>query len=254
MNLQPISYLITGETNQLLEVTLSPGETIIAEAGAMVYMDEGISYETCLGDGSEPNPSILGKIFPSNVKISNGDTLFLTYFTNYGRGCRKIVLSNPYFGSILHVNLSDFNNDIVIQRNALLCGPKGLKISNFSYQKTGINTKRDILLLQKVYNASDFYINISGTLIERELINETISLDANSIVAFDASIEVFVEAVGGIKTMILGNDAYILATLKGNGKVWLQSNSIPKMIQLLTTNIQRMHYTDKILLGKYFDE
>jgi uncharacterized protein (TIGR00266 family) len=251
---QPISYSITGETYQILEVLLNPGETILAEAGAMVYMDDGIAYETCLGDGSEPNPGIMGKLFPTGDRPLSCDTLFLTYFTNYGRGARKIVFSTPYVGVIRNIDLPSFNGELVIQRNAFICGPKGLKLTPFSYRKTGITAKHEVVPLQKVSGEGQVHIAVGGLLIERQIDNETIHVDASSIVAFEPTVEFSLEAIGSIKTMVLGNDAFILGTLSGKGKVWMQSLPIKKMIQTITTCINQLQIAEGKIFGKFHEE
>jgi uncharacterized protein (TIGR00266 family) len=251
---QPISYQITGETYQTLEVTLNPGETIVAEAGTMVFMDDGISYETCLGDGSEPNPGIMGKMFPAESKALPCETLFLTYFTNYGRGSRKIVFSTPYVGSIHLIDLSAFNHEIVVQRNAFICGPKGLKLQPYTSSRMGIIPKNDTMPLEKISGEGEVYIAVCGSLIERELNNEAIHAEISSIVGFQPGISFSVEANGHLKTMVLGNTGSTLATLSGSGKVWMQSLPLKKMVQTITTCIHQMHFAEGKLLGKFYEE
>lgn len=255
MTPQPISYNITGKTYQVLEVVLNPGETIVAEAGTMVYMDDSISYEICLGDGSEPNPGIMGKIFPSGAKLLSGETFFLTNFTNYGRGARKIVFSAPYVGIIHRINLESFKNEVVIQRNAFICAPKGVSLSPYyTFKKNGINTKFEVIPFQKLGGVGEVHMAIGGLLIERQLDNETIHVDAASIVAFESTIDFSVEAKGNIKSMILGNDPFIVGTFSGKGKIWIQSLPVKKMIQTISTCIHQLHLDDGKLFGKFHEE
>lgn len=251
---QPISYQITGETYQTLEVTLNPGETIVAEAGTMVCMDDGISYETCLGDGSEPNPGIMGKMFPTESKPLPCETLFLTYFTNYGRGSRKIVFSTPYVGSIHLIDLAAFNHEIVVQRNSFICGSKGLKLQPYTFSKMGIFPKNETMPLEKISGEGEVYIAVCGSLIERELHNETIHAETSSIVGFQPGISFSVEANGCLKTMVLGNAGFTLGTLSGSGKVWMQSLPLKKMVHTITTCIHQMHFAEGKLLGKFYEE
>ena len=251
---QPVSYQITGGSYQTLDVTLSPGETIIAEAGAMIFMEEGISYETCLGDGTEPNPGIMGTLFPSGSRPLPCETLFLTYFTNYGRGSRKISFSTPYVGSIHLIDLASFNHEIVIQRNAFICGPKGLKLQPYLFNRTGAAAKNDTMPLEKISGEGEVYVSIGGLLIERELHNETIHAETSSIVAFQPGISLSVDANDRLKTMVLGNSGATLATLSGSGKVWMQSHPIKKMIQTITTCIHQLHLNEGKILGKFYEE
>ncbi|WP_320054746.1 TIGR00266 family protein [uncultured Acetobacteroides sp.] len=250
----PIRYQITGETYQTLEVTLNPGETIVAEAGTMVFMDDGITYETCLGDGSEPNMGIMGKMFPTELKPLPCETLFLTYFTNYGRGSRKITFSTPYVGSIHLIDLSAFNHEIVVQRNAFICGPKGLKLQPYTPTRMGITPKNETVPLEKISGEGEVYIAVCGLLIERELNNEAIHAEISSIVGFQSGISYSVEASGRLKTMVLGNTGSTLATLSGTGKVWMQSLPLKKMVQTITTCLQQLHMTEGKLLGKLYEE
>jgi len=251
---QPISYQITGETFQTLEVTLNPGETIVAEAGSMIFMDDGISFETCLGDGSEPNPGIMSKIFPAESKPLPYETLFLTYFTNYGRGSRRIAFSTSYVGSIHRIDLAAFNHEIVVQRNAFICGPKGLKLQPYTSSRTSIAPKFESMPLEKISGEGEVYIAVGGLLIERELHSETIHAETSSIVGFQSGITLTIETGNRLKTMVLGNNGATLGTLSGSGKVWMQSLPLKKMIQTITTCIHQMHMTEGKLLGKFYEE
>lgn len=220
----------------------------------MVFMDDGISYETCLGDGSEPNPGIMGKIFPAETRPLPCETLFLTYFTNYGRGNRKIVFTTPYLGSILRIDLAAFNHEMVIQRNAFICGPKGLKQQPYTFNKMGITSKTETVPLEKISGEGEVYVSIGGQLIEHELNNEAIHAEISSIVAFQPGIRLSVEDSGHLKTMVLGNNGATLATLSGSGKVWMQSHPLRKMIKTITTCLHHMHLMEGKMLGKFFDE
>jgi uncharacterized protein (TIGR00266 family) len=251
---QSISYQLTGETYQTLEVTLKPGETIVAEAGTMVFMDEGISFETCLGDGSEPNLAAMGKMFPTESKPLSCDTIFLTYFTNYGRGSRKIVFTTPYVGSIHLIDLAAFNHEVVVQRNAFICGSKGLKLQPYTAGKMGIFPKNEAMPLEKVCGEGEVYIAVCGSLIARELHNETIHAEISSIVGFQSSISLSMNAGNHLKTMVLGNSGATLGTLSGSGKVWMQSLPLKKMVQTITTCIHQMHMADGKVLGKFYEE
>lgn len=248
------TYQITGRTVQTAEITLSPGETVVAEAGTIVYMDEGISSETCLGDGSEPNQGIMGKLFPTESKFPSTETLFLTYFTNYGRGSRKIVFATPYAGSIERIDLSKANNEIVVQRNSFICGPKGLKLQPYTYLKSTAGPRGDVLPLQKLQGSGEVLVSIGGTLVERDLASETIFIEASSLVAFQPTISLAIDPSNQLKTMLLGNAAITLVALSGSGKVWMQSLPLKKQIQTITTYIHQTHLTENKPLGKLYEE
>jgi Uncharacterized conserved protein len=254
MTSQPFNYKIVGENLQVLEVSLNPGETILAEAGALICMDEGIAHETCLGDGSEPNQVILGKIFPPTTRLLSGETLFYTYFTNYGRGMGKILLSTPYLGAPHKVKLSDFNNELIFQRGTFLCAPKGVKLSSYNFRKSVAGTKADPISLNRIQGEGDVIVNVGGSLIERTLAGEAIHIDASCIVAYDSQIDFSIESVGDVKTMMLGNDAFVMGTLRGSGRVLLQSAPLRKTILSLNTFIRHMHLSTSMALGKLYDE
>ena len=252
---QPINYRITGENLRVLEMILKPGETILAEAGALIYMDEGIVHETCLGDGSEPNPVIMEKIFPSAIMPLSGDSIFYTYFTNYGRKDGVVLFSTPYIGTPVKLNLSDFNNELIILKGAFLCAPKGVKISAFNPRKNGVITKNELVTLHKISGEGDVFINVGGSLIERNISSsDSVRIDATSILAFDARVELTVENIGDVKTMLLGNDAFVLASLKGDGKVLMQSLPLQKMILYFHNFVQHMHLTNDVVLRKLYED
>lgn len=253
MTLQPINYSFTGDQSKVLEVTLAPGETVLAESGALVYMDEGVAYETCLGDGSEVNPGIVGKIFPSSTRPLTGDALFYTYFTNYGRNSGKVVLSSPYNGVPHRISLEQFGNELVIQRGAFLCSQRGTKLVSLLVKKNDQPVKNEIISLYKVSGSSDVFVSVGGMLIEKNLDNEQIRVDASSIVAFEPQLDFSIDSIGDVKTMMLGNDTFILGTLRGKGKVWLQSISVRKMLLCLYTAGQHMNMVEKAALGHLYE-
>lgn len=220
----------------------------------MIFMDDGISFETCLGDGSEPNPGIMSKIFPTESKPLPGEPLFLTYFTNYGRGSRRIAFSTPYVGSIHRIDLAAFDHEIVVQRNAFICGPKGLKLKPYTPNKTGIIQKNEAMPLERISGEGEVYLAVGGLLLERELNNETIHAETSSIVGFQSGISLAIEPGNRLKSMVLGNNGATLGVLTGTGKVWMQSLPLKKMIQTITTFMNQLHMPEGKLHGKFYEE
>lgn len=130
MRSHEIDYKILGEDIQVVEIELDPSETVIAEAGSMLFMEDGIVFETKMGDGSQPNQGFLGKMFQAGSRVLMGESLFMTHFTNRGQGKRKVAFAAPYPGTIKAVNLAEISqNTLIVQKDAFLCAALGTSIS-----------------------------------------------------------------------------------------------------------------------------
>lgn len=235
MTSHKIDYKIIGESIQIVEVELDPNETVIAEAGAMLYMEDGISYTTKMGDGSDANQSILGKIFSAGTRMITGESLFMTHFTHQGAGKAKVGFSAPYPGTIIPVDLSAMqNHELIVQKDGFLCAALGTKISITFNRKIGSGlVGGEGFILQKLQGDGLAFVHAGGTLIEKELRNETLRIDTGCVVAFESSLDFDVQRSGGLKSMLFGGEGIFLSTLTGTGKVWLQSMPIRKLIQAL---------------------
>ena len=86
-----VDYEVLGDDIQIVEVELDPGETVIAEAGAMNYMEEGITFEAKMGDGSQPDSGFFGKLMSAGQRVLTGESVFMTHFTNSGGAKRRIL-------------------------------------------------------------------------------------------------------------------------------------------------------------------
>ena len=235
MTSHKIDYKIIGESIQIVEVELDPQETVIAEAGAMLYMEQGINFATKMGDGSEANQSILGKIFSAGTRMITGESLFMTHFTHHGTGKAKVGFSAPYPGTIIPVDLSTMkNHELIVQKDGFLCAALGTKISITFNKKIGSGlVGGEGFILQKLQGDGLAFVHAGGTLIEKQLNNETLRIDTGCVVAFESSLDFDVERSGGLKSMLFGGEGIFLSTLRGTGKVWLQSMPIRKLIQAL---------------------
>ncbi len=237
MRSHEIDYKILGSDIQLVEVELDPQETVIAEAGAMVYMEEGIQFETRMGDGSEENQSILGKIFQAGARVITGESLFMTHFTNQGSGRRKVAFSAPYPGTIMPVDLARTPGGLVVQKDGFLCAAKGTKLSIHFNQKIGTGLfGGEGFIMARLQGDGLAFVHAGGTMIERQLTNETLRVDTGCVVAFEPQIDFSVQRAGGLKSMIFGGEGLFLATLRGTGRVWIQSMPVRKLIQALMPN------------------
>lgn len=235
MRSHDVDYRIVGTDIQLLEIELDPQETVIAEAGAMVYMDEAIAFETKMGDGSAPNQSVLGKLFQAGTRLITGESLFLTHFTNQGQYRRsRVGFSAPYPGTIIPVDLATLPAGLIVQKDGFLAAAKGTTISLHFNQKLGAGFfGGEGFMLQKLTGDGKAFVHAGGTIIEKRLHNELLRVDTGCIVAFEPGIDFSVARAGGLKSMIFGGEGLLLATLRGTGRVWLQSMPVKKLIQAL---------------------
>jgi uncharacterized protein (TIGR00266 family) len=230
-----IDYKIFGDDIQFVEIELDPGETVIAEAGAMVYMEQGINFEVKMGDGSTPNQGIMGTLLSAGSRLITGESLFITHFTNKGNGKSRVAFSAPYPGTIIPIELNQVRNNLTVQKDGFLCAAFGTKLSITFNKKIGSGlVGGEGFILQKLEGDGRAFIHAGGTVIERQLNNETLRIDTGCIVAFEPSLDFDIETTGSLKSMVFGGEGLFLATIHGTGKVWLQSMPIRKLIRALS--------------------
>jgi uncharacterized protein (TIGR00266 family) len=219
-----IDYMVIGDDMQTVEIELDPGETVIAEAGAMNYMDEGIAFQSKMGDGSEANESMLNKIFGAGKRLLAGESLMITHFTNEGQGKQKVAFAAPYPGKIIPMDLAQLGGEIICQRDGFLCAAFGTKLGIAFTQKLGAGFfGGEGFILQRMTGNGLVFVHACGTIIKKELKGETLRVDTGCLVAFTPGIEYSIARAGNLKSMIFGGEGLFLATLKGTGTVWLQS-------------------------------
>ncbi|QJD78049.1 TIGR00266 family protein [Spirosoma rhododendri] len=233
-----IDYKIIGEDIQIVEIELDPNETVIAEAGSMLYMEDGIQFETKMGDGSQPDQGFMGKLLQAGTRVITGESLFMTHFTNRGVGKRKVSFAAPYPGTIMPVNLGNiYGNTLIVQKDAFLCAALGTRLSIQFNQRLGSGFfGGEGFILEKVQGDGMAFIHAGGVVIERTLNNEMIRVDTGCVVGFEPSVSFDIQRSGGLKSMIFGGEGIFLATLRGSGKVWIQSMPISKLVQRLSPN------------------
>ncbi len=254
MKSHEIGYEIKGHDIQLVEIELDPQETIIAEAGAMLYMQEGIEFETKMGDGSEPDQGFFGKLVSAGSRMITGESLFLTHFTHRGFGKSRVAFSAPYPGTIIPVDLQSIGGSLIVQKDGFLCAAKGTKISMHFNKKLGATFfGGEGFILQKLTGDGKAFIHAGGTLVEKQLTNETMRIDSGCVVAFEEGINFSIERAGGLKSMIFGGEGIFLSTLSGTGKVWIQSMPIRKMIAALSPQGGNSKKESSSLLGGFLE-
>ncbi len=254
-----IDYKIIGEDIQIVEIELDPNETVIAEAGSMLYMEDGIQFETKMGDGSQPDQGFLGKLLQAGSRVITGESLFMTHFTNRGVGKRKVTFAAPYPGTVLPINLgTTYGNTIIVQKDSFLCAARGTQLNVQFNQRLGSGFfGGEGFILQKVQGDGMAFIHAGGVVIERTLNNEMLRVDTGCVVGFEPSISFDIQRSGGLKSMIFGGEGIFLATLRGSGKVWIQSMPISKLVQRLSpTGGQATKESGSVLgqLGNLFQD
>lgn len=220
-----IDFEIFGDDMQIVEIELDPGETVIAEAGAMNYMEENISFVAKMGDGSNPNEGFMGKLLAVGKRALTGESLFMTHFTNTGAaGKRRVAFAAPFPGKIVALDLSKIGGEITCQKDSFLCAAFGTQVTIAFNKRLGAGFfGGEGFILQKLRGDGRAFVHASGTIIERELKGETLRVDTGCLVAFSPGIEYDIERAGNLKSMFFGGEGLFLATLRGHGHVWLQS-------------------------------
>ena len=254
MNSHEIDYKIIGDDIQLVEIELDPHETVIAEAGAMLYMEEGIAFETKLGDGSSPGQSFMSKLFSAGSRLLTGESIFMTHFTNQGLGKRKVSFAAPYPGKIIPIDLKEIGSRLIVQKDGFLCAALGTKVSIHLNKRLGAGLiGGEGFILQKLEGDGKAFIHAGGTVIEKTLNNETLRIDTGCIVAYEPQIDFNVETSGSLKSMVFGGEGLFLATMHGTGKVWLQSMPIRKLIQRLSPLGGNARKESRSILGNFLE-
>lgn len=237
MQSHELDYVLHGDDMQLVEVTLDHGETVIAEAGAMNYMDDGVSFEARMGDGSAPNQGVMDKLFQVGKRVFTGESIFLTHFTNQGGGRRTVAFAAPYPGKIIPLDLSTLGGELLCQKNAFLCAAFGTSVGIAFHRKFGAGLfGGEGFLLQRLKGDGLVFAHAGGTIIKRELKGETLKVDTGCLVAFTPGIEYDIQRAGSLKSMFFGGEGLFLATLRGHGTVWLQSLPFSRLADRILAN------------------
>ncbi|MCF8414301.1 MAG: TIGR00266 family protein, partial [Melioribacteraceae bacterium] len=224
MRSHEIDYEIIGSDLQLVEVELDPGEIVIAEAGAMTYMEDGITFEAKMGDGSEPDQGFFGSLLNAGKRAITGESIFMTHFTNISGSKKKVAFASAFPGKIMPINLAESGGSIICQRNAFLCAALGTKLEVAFTKRLGSGFfGGEGFILQKLIGDGNAFIHAGGTIIKKELKGDSIKVDTGCLVAFTEGIHYNIERAGNLKSMFLGGEGLFLATLQGTGTVYIQS-------------------------------
>ncbi|MST94100.1 MAG: TIGR00266 family protein [Pedosphaera sp.] len=226
-----IDYKIYGDDMQFVEVELDPLEAVVAEAGGMMFMEDGIEMETIFGDGSQKNSGFLGTLLGAGKRLITGESLFMTVFQNRGAGKKKVAFGAPYPGKIIAVHLSEIGGELLAQKDSFLCAAKGVTLGIAFTKRFGAGLfGGEGFILQKLEGDGLAFVHAGGTLYQRDLApGERLRVDTGCIVAFQPSVEYDIQMVGGIKSALFGGEGLFFATLRGPGRVWLQSLPLSRL-------------------------
>ncbi len=231
MNSHDVDYEIKGHDIQLVEIELDPVETVIAEAGAMTYMEQGIVFEAKMGDGADPDQGVFGKLFSAGKRMITGESIFMTHFTNEGSGKARVAFSAPVPGSIVAIDLGELGGELICQRDAFLAAARGTKVGIAFSKRIGAGFfGGEGFILQRLSGDGMAFVHAGGTLVKKELNGETLRLDTGCLVAFTPGIDYDIEMAGGLKSMLFGGEGLVLATLSGTGSVWIQSLPFARLL------------------------
>lgn len=222
-----IDYKIIGQEMQFVEIELDPGESAVAEAGAMMYKDTTIELNTVFGDGSQKSSDggFMDKLLGAGKRLITGESLFTTVFTHTGHGKARVAFGAPYPGNIIPVSLPDVDGTLICQKDSFLCAAKGVSIGIFFQRKilTGLFGGEGFIM-QKLEGDGMVFIHAGGTVLERTLSRgESLHVDTGCVVGFEKSVGFDIRQVSGIKSALFGGEGLFFAELTGPGRVWMQS-------------------------------
>lgn len=238
MRCHEVDYELFGDDMQTVEVELDPGETVIAEAGAMNWMEDEITFETKMGDGSKPERGLFGKLMDAGKRAFTGESIFMTHFSHSGRsGKRRVAFGAPYPGKIMPVNMAEVGEELLCQKDAFLCAALGTEVTIAFNKKFGAGFfGGEGFILQKLRGDGMAFLHAGGTIVKKQLNNETMRIDTGCIVAFSPGIDYSIERAGNLKSMFFGGEGLFLATLKGTGTIYLQSLPFSRLADRILQN------------------
>lgn len=240
-----VEFKIHGEDMQFVEIMLDPGETIIAEAGAMMYMDSAIKMDTIFGDGSGKEGSdFKSKLFSAGKRMITGESLFMTSFTNEASDKRCVSFAAPYPGTVLPFDLTNYGGTLICQKDSFLCAAMGISVGIAFQKNIGVGLfGGEGFIMQRLEGDGLAFMHAGGTVYQRELHpGETLLLDTGCLVAMSQSVKYDIRFASDIKSALFGGEGLAMATLTGPGNVWLQSLPFSRLAD-------RIHAANKTLGG-----
>ena len=230
MRCHEVDYTIIGHDIQMVEIELDSDEAVIAEAGAMTYLEQDITFEAKMGDGSDTG--VMSKLFGLGKRMLTGESVFLTHFTNDGNQKRHVAFSAPFPGSIIALNLAELGEEVTCQKDSFLAAALGTQVDVAFHKRLGSGFfGGEGFILQRLRGDGMAFIHAGGTVVKKQLNNETLRLDTGCLVGFSGDIDYSIEMSGGLKSMFFGGEGLFLATLSGTGSVWIQSMPFSRLAE-----------------------
>jgi uncharacterized protein (TIGR00266 family) len=226
-----IDYQVFGDDMQYVEIELDPGEAVVAEAGGMMFMEDGVEMETIFGDGSQAQSGFLGAVMGAGKRLLTGESLFMTVFLNRSAQKKKVAFGAPYPGKIVPIHLAELGGELVAQKDSFLVAAKGISLGIAFQRKIGVGLfGGEGFIMQRLQGNGWAFVHAGGTLMERTLApGELLRIDTGCIVALTPSVNYEIEYVGKIKSAIFGGEGLFFATLRGPGRIWLQSLPLSRL-------------------------
>jgi len=242
MSNHEIDFRIIGEELQCVEIELDPQESVVAEAGSLMYMDDTVEMSTIFGDGSDRDRGILNKFLSAGKRVLTGESLFLTAYTNMGYGKRRTTFAAPYPGKVVPFDLSQMGGKVICQKEAFLCAAKGVAVGIEFQKRIGVGLfGGEGFIMQKLEGDGMAFVHAGGTIIERELsATDILRVDTGCLVAFTQTVDYNIEMVRGIRNAFFGGEGLFLATLRGPGKVWIQSMPFSRLADKIISTAPKM--------------
>lgn len=234
-----IEYRVFGDDMQYVEIELDPGEAAVAEAGGMMFMEDGIEMETIFGDGSQQQSGFLGAVMGAGKRLLTGESLFMTVFLNRSDRKRKVAFGAPYPGRIVPIHLAELGGELIAQKDSFLVAAKGISLGIAFQKKLGVGLfGGEGFIMQRLQGNGWAFVHAGGALLERSLSpGELLRIDTGCIVALQPSVNYEIEYVGRIKSALFGGEGLFFATLRGPGRVWLQSLPLSRLANRIVTAV-----------------
>jgi len=224
MKCHEVDFEIIGDDMQVVEVELDPAETVIAEAGAMNWMEDGITFEAKMGDGSQPDEGLMGKLFSAAKRTITGESIFMTHFSNSGKDKRRVAFAAPYPGKIIPIDMATIGGELICQKDAFLCAALGTQVTIAFTKRLGTGFfGGEGFILQRLLGDGMAFVHAGGTIVKKKLQNDVLRIDTGCIAAFTSGLDYDIQRAGNLKSMFFGGEGLFLATLRGTGTVYLQS-------------------------------
>ncbi len=227
--MKKLEYLIEGSDLQYVQFTLQPGDSAVGEPGAMMYLDEGITMDTKLGDGA--GEGFIERITGAFKRIFTGESIFSTVYVNPTQRSLRVAFAAPSPGRIMAVDLAANGGSIICQKSAFLAGTPGVRVGVAFKKRLRVGFfGGEGFIMQKLTGDGLAFIHASGALTAIQLApGEALKVDTGCLAALQTTATYDIRYVGKLKTSFFGGEGLFLAYLKGPGTVWLQSLPIKRL-------------------------